>query len=137
MVTAQEFIYAQLNRLRRMQQVLCLAQSSAASHGLKSDIKDQITELDGLENHFLSLAIRRGWEYREPSSVSRILATFSFRCRKDADIAEHLICLYHRDRIELMKLYNRWDRADTAMQVLFQKYTDQSTAGIRRMEDYL
>lgn len=137
MVTAQEFIYAQLNRLQRMQQVLCLAQSSAASHRLNSDIKDQITELDGLENHFLSLAIQRGWEYREPSPVSRILATFSFRCRKDADIAEHLICLYHRDSIELMKLYNRWDQVDTAVQVLFQKYTDQSTAGIRRMESYL
>lgn len=137
MITAKEFVSAQLKTLQNMQYVLCLAESAAASHRLKSHIKGQITGLDELENHFQNLSMQRGWEITEIEPFRKFLTSASFRPHQDADIAEYLIRRYNRDSIELLKLNNRLEREDAAIRNLFQKLLDQYTIGIRQLHHFL
>lgn len=137
MITAEQFVSAQQNKLLQIQYILGLAESAAASHTLKSDIRNQIAALDMLENHFQTISLQRGWELSELEPIERLRISIRFRCRNDARIAEYLIRLYNRDSMMLIKLYNRCEQDDSALRNLFQKLMDQYTVGTRQMQQFL
>lgn len=137
MVTAEEFLIAQLKALQRIQYTLTLANSAAASHRMKSDLLSQLSALDQLESQFQTLSAQRGWDVRDMEPVDRWLISLRFHYRKDPRLAQYLIHMYTHNCIGLQKLFNRLETDDTSVRRLFQKFMDRCTVGIRQMQPFL
>lgn len=137
MVTAQELLSYELKEIQKTQHILSMAETAAAFHKLKTDIRTQMEELDRLECQVQVLAAQRGWDVADMEPASRWMASIRFRCRKDPAIAEQLIRHYTQSSITLLKLYHRWSRDDDSIRSVFQKYMDCCTVGIRQMQSFL
>lgn len=137
MVTAEEFLGAQLKALYRIQYTLSLADAAAASHSLKSDLLSQLSGLDQLESQLQALSAQLGWELRDMEPIDRWRISMRFHYRSDPKIAQHLINMYMQECIELQKLYNRLKSDGTTVRRLFQKFIDRCTVGIRQMQPFL
>ena len=137
MVTPQELVLSLMKTLQRMQDILSLSKTAAASQKMKCEIQIQQNHLDQLESQLQILSLQRGWDHSEPEPVSKWMTAFRFRYRKDSSIAEYLIRLYTRSSIVLLKSYNRWSWEDRSVADLFQKFLDRCTICIRQLQPYL
>ena len=117
--------------------MLYLADRSAASHRLRIELQNQMTELDQLESQYQTLAAQRGWELPEDTVQSGIFSKFRFYKRSDSELAEYFIRLYTKYSIDLLKLYHHRKHDDRTVQSLFQKFMDRCTISIRQMQFYL
>lgn len=137
MVSAEEFLVAQMKTLHRIQYTLSLASSAAASHRLKSELLGQLSELEQMDTRYQILSTQRGWEIRDMEPADRWQLALRFHYRKDPKIAHYLINMYTQDCIGLLKLYNRLESDDATVRRYFQKFMDQCTVGIRQMQYFL
>ena len=137
MATGQDFLNIQLLCVQRTQYELTLAVDAAASHALKTNIRELQSALDQLESQLLILCVQRGWDIPELNPIRKLLIKCGFRSRNDADIAEKTIQRYIDATVQMVRVYNSWKPDDKSIQNLFQKVTDYCTVGIRRMLPFL
>ena len=114
----------------------------AMEPGLRTALKSQLAEYDGIECEAHTIASRRGWEIPELDPAVRFLSDRMSRMKlgrhgSDSRIADMMIQGNTKGMVKGIRNLHEFDQQDAMVTTLAQKLIDCETANIRQMKPFL